>query len=114
MPTHDGITTPSDLPYLTQAATALKNMGAKNQFRFPKAKCKIYGAGLLSCSGGERKILNGVEMEALSLLVTKITTEVFDMKVLSTKITLDVNIANFVPVQEVTMEYDPSDCQFSF
>ena len=38
MPVHEGIITPSDLPYLAKASTALKNMGMKNQFRFPKSK----------------------------------------------------------------------------
>jgi hypothetical protein len=114
MPVHEGVIVPNDLPYLTSASTTLKHMGAQNQFRFPKARCKIFGPGLLSCSGGETKTFDGLEMQALSLVTKKVTTRVYDLQVDSMKVTLDVNISGFVPVQEVTMEYDPNDCKFSF
>lgn len=113
MPVHEGIITPHDLPYLTDASTMLKHMGAQNQFRFPKTKCKSYGEGVMSCFGGNSQALGGVQMQALSINTQKITTQVFDVKVESIKVVLDVNIDGFTPVQELTMEYSPSDCIFS-
>lgn len=112
MPIHDGLIVPRDLPYLHSASTALKHMGAKNEFRFPADKCKKYGEGLIGCSGGEAKTLGGKRMQALNLVTKRITTEMYDMKVQSIKVTLNVNIEGFEPVQEITMEYAPEDCHF--
>lgn len=113
MPVHEGIITPHDLTYLTDVSTMLKHMGTQNQFRFPKSKCKSYGDFVMSCFGGETKVLDGIKMQALSLNTAKVTTQVFSDKVESIKVVLDVNIEGFVPVQELTMEYSPSDCVFA-
>jgi len=113
MPVHEGIITPHDLTYLTEVSTQLKHMGMQNLFRFPKSRCKIYGEGVMSCFGGNSQVLDGVKMQALSLNTQKVTTQLFDDKVESIKVILDVNIDGFTPVQEITMEYSPDDCIFS-
>jgi hypothetical protein len=114
MPIHDGTIVPHDLEYLTSVASILKHMGSKNEFRFPKKKCKIYGEHLFSCSGGETKELDGVKMQALHIMTEKNTTEAFDYKIPWYKVILDVNIDGFVPVQEISMNYTPENCEFSF
>jgi hypothetical protein len=113
MPIHDGMIAPYDIPYLNSTAALLKeHMVAKNEFRFPTFKCNEYGDGLISCWGGETNADGGARLKSLTLVTKKITTEVFDTKVKSIKVALGVRIEGFVPVQEITMEYAPEDCQF--
>lgn len=114
MPIHEGIVVPNDIPYLKSVAEHLIKMGDRNEFRFPLENCKVYGHGLMSCAGGEKKNFGGEEMEALNLYTSKITEEAFGQKFERYKVTLSVNISGFVPVQDIMNEFYGSECSFSF
>lgn len=114
MPIHEGIITPSDLNYLKQKSEVLTKMGDQTEFRFPLDRCKKYGEGIMSCSGGERKTVGGVEMEALSINTAKIQHQTYDYNFTMYQVTLAVKITDFNPVQDVTMKYDHSECRFEF
>jgi hypothetical protein len=102
MPIHEGIVVPHDFSYLQSVANHLTLMGDSNEFRFPKNKCQIYGHALMSCHGGERKVFNGEEMEALSLHTAKIKEAAFGETSEKIKVVLSVNVL-----------YD-GECKFDF
>ncbi|MGZ3692664.1 MAG: hypothetical protein ACXWQO_00220 [Bdellovibrionota bacterium] len=112
MPIHEGIVVPNDLGFLAAKAKILTRLGAETEFRFPKAKCKTYGAGLLSCSGGERRNIDGLDVEALHLITEKNTKQVFDDKIEYVRIELSLNIMGNPPVSELSMNYAPEECKF--
>ena len=113
MPIHEGLIVPQDLTYLKQVADRLTKMGDTNEFRFPLKKCKVYGAERLNCSGGDSQDFNGTKMSALSFNTSNFSETVYDQTFHGIKITLSLLIENFVPVQNIVMNYQPDECQFA-
>lgn len=114
MPIHEGIIVPNDLPYLTSKAEVLQKMSDFNEFKFPKEKCQVYGPDLINCSGGERKKFGDLEIEALSVSTSKVTEEFMGRAFASYRVSLFINITDFVPSQLISMNYYDKECVFSF
>ena len=114
MPIHEGIIVPNDFSYLKSVADVLVKMGEHNEFKFPLKKCEIHGYGLISCRGGESKVINGKEFEALSFYTSKITEEALGNVFQKNKVVLSVYIDGFVPVQTITNDFYGDECQFNF
>ncbi len=114
MPIHEGIIVPNDFSYLQSVADVLIKMGDFNEFKFPLKKCEIHGEGLISCRGGESKVMNGKEFQALSFYTSKITEEALGQVFQKNKVVLSVYINGFVPVQTITNDFYGEECQFNF
>lgn len=110
MPIHEGVVVPNDISYLKDVANVLTLMGDRNEFRFPIAKCKIYGPGQMSCANGSSENFQGREMRAFYLHTSKITEQSLGRTFERLKVTFSVNVANFVPVQDLMMYYDTGEC----
>jgi hypothetical protein len=114
MPIHEGVVVPNDFNYLNDVAGVLTLMGDRNEFRFDRRKCKIYGPGQMSCSSGSREIFQGREMQALFLNISHITEKAFGRTFENIKVTLSIYVSNFAPVQDLVMYYQPQECQLGF
>lgn len=114
MPIHEGVVVPHDFPFLKDRASLLMPLGDQVEFKFPRKKCVTYGTGLIRCSGGERKTVNGVDMEALSFYTSKTREETLGMVIEGWKMNLDLNAMGHPPVLQMTMNYAPEECRFSF
>jgi hypothetical protein len=112
MPIHQGIIVPHDLGFLAGKAKVLTRLGDRTEFRFPRARCSTFGAGLISCSGGERKNIGGLDVEALNLVTSVSTRKVFDEKVEYYGVNLSLNVMGNPPVSEISMEYTTDECKF--
>jgi hypothetical protein len=112
MPIHQGIIVPHDLGFLAEKAKILTRLGSRNEFRFPRSRCTSYGAGLLSCSRGERKNIGGLDVEALNIMTSVNTRKVFDEKIEYYGVNLSLNVAGNPPVSELSMEYATDECKF--
>lgn len=112
MPIHEGVVVPNDLGFLAAKAKLLTRIGSDTEFRFPKKKCKTYGSGLISCGGGERRNIDGMDVEALHLVTSVNTRQVFDMKFSYASVNLALNIAGEPPVKEISMNYETEECKF--
>lgn len=112
MPIHRGIVVPSDIPYLEAKTKVLGKMGARNEFRFPLDKCKIYGKGLMSCAQGNSQVFDGTRMTATYFNTSTSTDRTMEFSFDKTTVTLSVNIEGFVPVQEISMDYWDGECDF--
>jgi hypothetical protein len=114
MPIHEGIVVPHDFSYLQSVSEHLTVMGDENEFRFPISKCEVYGKGLMSCHGGERKVFGEYEMDALELHTSKVTEEAYGRTFEKRKVTLSVNILGYAPVQDITNDFYGNECSFDF
>ena len=114
MPIHEGVIVPNDFNYLAGVARVLTLMGDRNEFKFPRHKCKIYGPGQMSCVSGSSEVFQGREMQALYLNTSTITEKAFGQTYDRIKVTLSVHISNFAPVQDIVMYYETNECQLSF
>ncbi len=114
MPIHEGIVVPNDMGFLSDKAKVLMQMGDRNEFRFPRARCKIFGPGLLTCSGGERKRFGDLEMEALSFVTGKVTQRDSGQSTDFVRVALSVNVIGHPPVMDIAMYYTESECRFQF
>ncbi|MGE3260323.1 MAG: hypothetical protein AB7K68_00950 [Bacteriovoracia bacterium] len=112
MPIHEGIIVPNDMAYLERKAKTLPLLGTETEFRFPRSRCKTFGEGLISCAGGERRTIGGLDVEALNLVTERNTRQIFDMKFSFTRVVLSLNIAGSPPVQEMSMNYYNDECKF--
>jgi hypothetical protein len=114
MPIHEGVIVPHDLPYLQSVSEQLTKMGNQNEFRFPVDKCTIDGPGQLSCAQGSTVQLGDRQMRAFYFYTSKVSEKVFGRRFDRTKITLSIQIADFVPVQDISMNYEPNECVMNF
>ncbi len=114
MPIHEGIVVPHDLGYLKDVSRILTQMGDRNEFGFPLKKCEIYGPRQMSCSQGSPVILNGQEMRGFFLSTSTVKEATLGKVFENTKITLSLQIKNFVPVQDIVMNFQPNECEMSF
>jgi len=114
MPIHEGIVVPNYITYLKDVSSVLPLMGDRNEFRFPITKCKIYGEKQMSCINGSTENFQGREMQALFLSTSKIQESAFGRTSDRIKVSLSVNVSNFVPVQDIMMNYEVEDCQMGF
>ena len=112
MPIHDGVIVPNDLSYLNAKSTLLTKMGERNSFRFPLKNCRVYSSGLVNCFGGNRQTFAGTEMEALRVFTSRIRQESRGQMRETFKVTLEVHVLGFSPVQELSISYDDSECRF--
>lgn len=114
MPIHEGIIVPNDITYLKDVSSVLTLMGDRNEFRFPLSKCKIYGPGQMSCIKGSTENFQGREMQALFLATSKIQESIYGRTFERIKVSLSVNVAGFVPVQDIMMVYETNECNMGF
>ena len=113
MPIHDGIIVPNDFPYLTEKSQLLTQMGDRNEFRFPINKCKIFDENMISCSSGETKKFNELEVTALSFHTSLIQTKAYGLTAEYVKVSVDLNINGYVPVQQISNDFYPSECEIN-
>jgi hypothetical protein len=112
MPIHEGIIVPNDIGYLKHKADVMTRLGPVQEFRFPKKKCIQYSPGVMACRSGERRDIDGMDVEALHFLTSKDTRQVFDEKVDYYRAELSLNIQGEPPVKEITMMYATDECVF--
>jgi hypothetical protein len=111
MPIHEGVIVPHDLPLLRDEAQMLEKMGDYAEFHFPRANCKVYGKGQLSCGDGEKKKFGDTTMQAVGFDTTTVHESAFGQEFDSYKITLSIWVQDFVPVIDMTMNYSSRNCK---
>lgn len=114
MPIHEGIIVPGDLNYMSEKAQLIMKMGDRQEFRFPLNKCKVYKNNIFSCSSGNTKKFQDIEVTATSFNSSLMTAQFLDSTTEYVKLSLNFNISGYVPRQEMTNNFYPSECQFNF
>ena len=114
MPIHEGIVVPKDFEYLAEKAKALTLLGDRVEFRFPLANCSVYAKGLMSCHGNDKKVVDGVEFQALSFNTKIITHRVYDYSIDTHRVSLSLKTSVITPVIEVMNSFSETECKFQF
>lgn len=114
MPIHEGVIVPNDFTFLKNKADLLTPMGNEIYFKYPLEKCKVYGPGVMSCSGGDRQTFNGIEIESLNFYTAKTHEETLGLSLDGWKATVSLYARYHGPVMDVSMNYAPQECQFNF
>lgn len=112
MPIFDGLIVANDFPYLQEGAGLLSNFGRGTTYHFSKARCRVYGAGVVSCAGEDTKTFAGLQFRALSVSTVKMTRESMGTSTTYTKVVLSIQILDRPPVRDITMDFESSNCHF--